>query len=86
MGAGRRPEIVLTPAENLRQNFFSSARRRWGWGWARRMDVVGETGTCMVMNAAAPRLPVPSPSPITTASTVTLSTPLLLAPSNSGEG
>lgn len=83
MGEGRRPEIVLTPAENLLQNFISSARRRWGWGWARRMDVVGETGTCMVMNAAAPRLPVPSPPPITTTSTVTLSTPLLL---ERGEG
>ena len=59
MGEGRRPEIVLTPAENLLQNFISSARRRWGWGWARRMDVVGETGTCMVMNTAAPRLQPP---------------------------
>lgn len=64
MGEGSRPEIVLTPAENLLQNFISSVRRRWGWGRARRMDVVGETGTCMVMNAAAPRLPVPSPPPI----------------------
>lgn len=63
MGEGRRPEIVLTPAENLLQNFISSARRRWGWGRARRMDVVGETGTCMVMNAAAPKAALPSPPP-----------------------
>lgn len=87
MGEGRRPEIVLTPAENLLQNFISSARRRWGWGRARRMDVVGETGTCMVMNAAAPKAACALPSPASRGlQTLTLSTPLFLAPSNSGGG
>ena len=85
MGEGRRPEIVLTPAENLLQNFISSARRRWWWGRARRMDVVGETGTCMVMNAAAPKAACALPSPASP-QTLTLSTPLFLAPSNSGGG
>lgn len=87
MGEGRRPKIVLTPAENLLQNFISSARRRWGWGRARRMDVVGETGTCMVMNAAATKAACALPSPASRGPhTLTLSTPLFLAPSNSGGG
>lgn len=57
MGEGRRPEIVLTLAENSLQNFISSA-------WRGRMDVVRETRTCMVMGTAAPKAaPAHTPNP-----------------------
>lgn len=57
MGEGRRPEIVLTLAENSLQHFISSA-------WRRRMDAVRETRTCMVMGTAAPKAaPAHTPNP-----------------------
>lgn len=64
-GEGRHPEIVLTLAENTLQNFISSAWRRWGRGGARRMDVVGETETCMAMSTADPKAAPAHPIPPT---------------------
>lgn len=83
-GGGSRPEIVLTPAENLLQILSAQRGRRWGCGvGARRMDVVGETGTCMVMNAAALWPPVPSSHQ---AAIFTLSTPSASGPVDLGGG
>lgn len=48
LGEGRRQQIALTQAENSLQNFISSARRRWGQGWA-----------CALRALQPPRLPRP---------------------------
>lgn len=61
MGEGRRPEIVLTLAENSASKFYQLSSEAMGGGAGCRDECGGETWTCMVMSQGSPCPCTPAP-------------------------